>query len=504
MNYSIAIIEEQNEVLKRHLIRADGQEDLCFALYNISTSHKGLTAVITQVIYPKHGDRNIHGNVSFNAAFYDRVTALALKEKCGICFIHNHPANGWQGMSKDDINAENMLAPRVKATTSLPLVGLTLSQDGIWSGRFWIKEAPKTYVRHFCAQIRVVGKRLDISYYDELLPPVMFGNEFTRTISAWGDKKQSDLSRLRVGIVGLGSVGSIVAEALVRTGIMHISLIDFDIVEAKNLDRLQGIKPTDVGSLKVSAVQRYLQSISIEPQICIEAYPFSIAEDIGLKAALDCDVIFSCVDRPWPRYILNCISYANAIAIIDGGIDASANKTRSNLDQARWKSHAISPGRACLCCLGQYRPEDVALEQSGLLEQPHYIQNLPMDHFANRGENVFAFSLSLAGMEMQQFLSLILQPKGQYCGPKEYHFNSGTIDSDFDFNCKEKCIFPQIIISQGDKINSSLISKHLIAEQSRNQVIDLKIDVQREKAKWDFYYAKTIILKIIDKCKSIF
>lgn len=466
MNYSIAITEENNELLKKHLIRTDGQEDLCFALYNTTTGFTRTTAIIKEIIFPGKGDRSVHGNVSFTSQYYDRVSAESLKKRCGICFIHSHPSSGWQGMSYDDIEAEKMLSPRVKAVTSLPLVGMTLSNDFIWSARFWIKEGPKIYGRHFCAQVRVSGKKLHMSYYDELYPKYFFGAEFTRTISAWGSDKQANLARLKVGIVGLGSVGSIIAETLVRTGIKNITLIDFDIVEEKNLDRLQGLGRSSVGKHKVIAIQEYLRHIAVDKETNILALPFSIAEKEGIQAALDCDVLFSCVDRPWARFILNCLSYANFIPIIDGGIEANPNKKGDNIDQARWKAHTIGPGRSCLLCIGQYRPEDVALEQSGLLEDPHYIKNLPNDHFVNRGENVFAFSIGLAGIEMQQFLSLSLQPRNQYCGPKEYNFNSGNIDSDFPFNCKDDCEY-SLIAGDGDKINHTLIARHKLAEDSR-------------------------------------
>lgn len=54
------------------------------------------------------------------------------------------------------------------------------------------------------------------------------------------------LARLRVGVVGAGSVGALVAEALARTGVQHIRLIDFDSVETVNRDRLLHTSGIDV------------------------------------------------------------------------------------------------------------------------------------------------------------------------------------------------------------------------------------------------------------------
>lgn len=471
MDYSVAITENVNQVLRKHLIRHDRQEDLCFALYNISTGSSRTTALITEIILPDKGDRNVHGNVSFNADYFDRIGSIALKKGCGICFLHSHPAAGWQGMSNDDIIAEEMLAPRVKSVTGMPLVGLTVGTDQIWSARFWIKEAPKKYKRHFCKTVRVVGKALQVSYYDKIIPPPFFGEEYIRTVSAWGDRKQADISRLKVGIVGLGSVGSIVAESLLKTGIQHMVLMDFDTVEKKNLDRLQGIGPDSVGKAKVFEIKKRLEKIQIGSKVIIEALPYSIVEEDGFKSALNCDILFSCVDRPWPRFILNCIAYAHMIPVIDGGIDTNPNKKFTNIDQARWKAHVVGAGRRCLCCLGQFTPEDVALEQSGLLEDPTYIKNLPKEHFINAGENVFIFSLGLAAMEMQQFLSLSLQPRGQYYGPKEFDFNSGNIDSDFQFDCNKSCPY-DAMETLGDLATKNMTRKHLVAELHREKYLD--------------------------------
>ncbi len=59
-----------------------------------------------------------------------------------------------------------------------------------------------------------------------------------RTVSAWGARQQADLVRLRVGVIGAGSVGGFVGEALTRSGFEDVVLIDFDHIEEKKLDRL--------------------------------------------------------------------------------------------------------------------------------------------------------------------------------------------------------------------------------------------------------------------------
>jgi hypothetical protein len=467
MNYSVVISEGLQFELQKHLLRLDGQEDLCFAFFHLSTGKSRTSALVAEIVLPGEGDRNVHGNVSFNAGYFDRISSAALKKGCGIVFIHSHPSSGWQAMSNDDIKAEEMLAPRVKAMTGLPLVGMTIGTDEAWSARVWVKTAPKRYERFFCESVRVIGKGLRVTYYDKLIPKPFFNEAFSRTISAWGEQKQADISRLKIGIIGCGSVGSVVAEALIKTGIQYILLIDFDTVENKNLDRLQGIGPESVGKAKVHALKAHLDRVKVDQSVKIEALAYSIIETNGFSSALDCDVLFSCVDRPWPRFLLNLIAYAHMIPVIDGGIDTNPNKRVTNLDQARWKAHTVGPERNCLCCLGQFTPEDVALEQSGLLEDQTYIKSLPKDHFVNRGENVFVFSMGLAAMEMQQFLSLCLQPRGQYYGPKEFNFNSGTIDSDFDFNCKPNCAYEKMT-GLGDGATSGITTQHAIAEKHRS------------------------------------
>lgn len=470
MIYSVALRQSINTKLMGHLIREDGQEDLCFALYKKGSGNERVTGIITDIILPQVGDRNLHGNVSFNPCYFDKITHSALNENKGIVFIHSHPASGWQNMSKDDIETEKMLAPRVKAVTNNSLIGMTLGVDGAWSARFWNKTKPKNYNIDWCESVRVVGAKFSVTYNTKLLPALKFNEKFVRTISAWGKKNQEDIARIKVGIVGVGSVGSQIAESLLRTGVQKISLIDFDIVKKRNLDRLHGITTKNVGYLKTDIYSKLLNEYKLYQGQIIKSIPYSIVEEIGLNSVIDCDIVFCCVDRPWPRYILNCIAFTHHIPIIDGGIDSSFNKKTNNIEQARWRTYVAGPERRCMKCMEQYTPENVSLEQSGLLEDQNYIKELPDDHFSKRGENVYVFSLGLSGMQMQQFLSLVLAPKGVYYGPKEMDFTTGNIDFNFKFDCEKGCEFPKLI-DMGDDIKKTLIQRHKIAELSREKAL---------------------------------
>ena len=443
--YSIAMTEQVADAARRHLLREDVQEDLCFALWYASQGRSRLTALIHKLILPRNGERNVHGNASFEPAFFERALSEAAASGAGLALMHSHPLGvGWQGMSLDDVKAERGNAGAVLGATRQPFVGLTLAGDGAWSGRFWIRTAPRTYAWHNGATVRVVGNRLTVHYMDELAPPPMANGEQIRTISAWGEGAQWDLARLRVGLVGSGSVGGLVGDSLARTGFEDVTLIDFDTIELHNLDRLSYATREDVGLLKVETQAQYLRARATADPFQVEPINAAVFEEQGFRAALDCDVLFACVDRPWGRYIMNLIAYAHLIPVIDGGIAVRRNR-HGKLAAADWKAHTATIGRPCLQCLGQYDPGLVQTEREGWLDDPSYIEGLPKGHPLKARENVFAFSMACASNQLLQMLALTLAPLGQSNpGAQLYHFVGNISEEPAYGQCHPECQFPQI------------------------------------------------------------
>ncbi len=119
---------------------------------------------------------------------------------------------------------------------------MTLASDGSWSCRLWDRAGTPEHGE----SVRVVGTCFQVTWNDRLRPPPPVTDRQTRTVSAWGEIAQASLARLRVLVVGAGSVGLDVALRLAATGIVEVGVLDFDTLEIVNLDRMIGATFADV------------------------------------------------------------------------------------------------------------------------------------------------------------------------------------------------------------------------------------------------------------------
>ena len=92
---------------------------------------------------------------------------------------------------------------------------------------------------------------------------------FTRTIQLLGEEGFRALQNARVILFGVGGVGGWCAEALLRTGIGHLTIVDFDKVDTTNLNRQVVATHDNIGQSKVFEMQKRL--LSIAPQADIQA-----------------------------------------------------------------------------------------------------------------------------------------------------------------------------------------------------------------------------------------
>jgi len=468
---SIAMAEDVARQLEQHLLRPDGQEDLIFARYRRSSGRSRDSYILTDLVEPEPGDRAVHGNASFSGDYFLRAAGLAAEQSQGVALLHSHPGgSGWQGLSHDDDDAERGHAVQASILTGLPLVGLTLAgRDKTFSARAWPVVAGEPPRLDGAESVRVVGSRIVVHHNPKLRPEPRPTVRTERTVSAWGTAAQGNLVRLRVAIVGAGSVGAVVGEILARTGFRDVVVIDFDNVEERNLDRLLPATMADAVSKRSKAelLAVTMAAHAADPDAAFTYSRQSIVEPAGWAEAMDCDVIFSCVDRPWPRHVLNLAAYTALIPVVDGGIAVDVCDGR--LLGAEWRSHIAAPGRRCLSCIGQFDPADVAVEQAGLLDDPTYIEGLPADHHLRRGENVMAFSAACGSHEVLDLLRAVLGPNKQYdIGATLHHWTIDDNDHDTD-GCREDCLYDAEVYRSSSSVPTLSDAGHARARRVREQ-----------------------------------
>jgi hypothetical protein len=463
MRLSVAMSGGIARELQQHLIRADGQEDVCLAIYRRSTGANRRSALLRAICLPTPGERVVHGNASFTGDYVLRVAVEAAADGSGVAVLHSHPCGrGWQGMSGPDADAEQSYAYLVSETTGLPLLGMTLAGvDRRWSARFWNQRGDWTA----CESVRVIGDVLTVSWNDALRPAPPLQETQVRTVSGWGPKVQADIARLRVLVVGAGSVGLEVALRLVASGIEHVAVMDFDTVKLVNLDRLIGATRLDalLHLAKVDVARRLLAQASTAKRPDIRAFDCSICEPAGQHVALDYDLIFSCVDRPWPRAVLNSTAYADLIPVIDGGIDIDPFPDEG-MRNATWRSHVIRPGRPCMACNRQLDLGAVSADREGLLDDREYIRGGRREGRPRR-QNVAVLSVSVVAGLLAQFVSFVAKPGGQgEPGPLQYVLSTHTLEH-LPYTTQPSCYFENEGV-MGDR-RLLLTGRHPRAESAR-------------------------------------
>lgn len=93
---------------------------------------------------------------------------------------------------------------------------------------------------------------------------------FSRTEMLIGSKGMDVLSKSKVAIFGVGGVGSYAAEALARSGIGHITLIDKDVIDKTNINRQIHANIHTIGKPKVIAMRERI--LSINPYAEVDVY----------------------------------------------------------------------------------------------------------------------------------------------------------------------------------------------------------------------------------------
>ncbi len=237
--------------------------------------------------------------------------------------------------------------------------------------------------------------------------------EFDRQARAFGAQSTVDIGRLRVAVVGCGGTGSAVVSLLTRVGVKSLALLDRDVVELTNLNRLHfsTVYDASLGRPKVDAVGEGAARIGL-PLKVLRLRSFA-DEKAGLELLRACDVVFGCTDDHLGREVLNRLAHFYFIPVIDLGLLIEPRE-EGGYDTFDGRVTVVQPGYPCQSCRGLISDEQVYLESlrrdPAIFEQRRQAGYVP--NSADPSPVVVTFTTEVASMAVNELLHRIIGFRG--------------------------------------------------------------------------------------------
>ena len=334
--------------IESHLLKGPG-ERFAFAYTRcLRPGDDPILEVVGTELIPEHDTSCDRTGWTVNDDALDRVHNKALASGLGLVEFHNHEF-GPPGFSVID---EAGLEPMARYVTAMLLerpYGAGVYADGRVHVEYWTPKSDGLHRGRF-RSVTVSGDELRM-----LNPPQSTAaGRLTRQSDVLGPHGMGTLAGLRVAIVGAGGTGSQAALAIGYLGVEDLLILDDDIVEESNLNRLVTAGYADLEAPKTLTARRRLREIN--PTLRVRLGP-AVTPDGGPSELADVDIIFGCVDNDGPRDVLNQIAVDLAIPYID---IATAIFTDASPPIIGGRVIVVTPGSACLHCLQELDPAEVA------------------------------------------------------------------------------------------------------------------------------------------------
>jgi hypothetical protein len=323
------------------------------------------------------------------------IANRARKEKLGVALVHTHPqAIGQPCFSPVDDAGEQSLAEyfQRRVTTGAHLA-LVIGSEGCCARRLGTTQDVAVWEIGSCARpLFYPALHVSTAAHD-------------RQVRAFGVRGQAIVSQITVAVVGAGGTGSLAAQQLAHLGVPRFILIDPDMVEATNLNRLVGATPADIGEWKVEIAARHIRSIN--PAAEIVTLVADIVDETTTSALYGADFVFLCTDSHASRAVVGQIAYQFFIPCIDMGVSITARDNA--ITHVTGRVQMLAPGLPCLACTQaldgeQIRQEMLTPEQRA---SDPYVQGVHEPQPA-----VISLNSTAAALSITMFLSALTPVPG--------------------------------------------------------------------------------------------
>lgn len=140
---------------------------------------------------------------------------------------------------------------------------------------------------------------------------------FVRSEMLLGQGSSALLAEKRVAVLGIGGVGSYAVEALARSGVGHLLLVDHDTLDPSNLNRQLPALDSTLGLAKTVVVRERV--LDINPSAVVETKEeFCLPENIDILLSPELDYIIDTVDTVAAKIAIADYGYRHNIPVISG------------------------------------------------------------------------------------------------------------------------------------------------------------------------------------------
>lgn len=356
----LRLAETQYHALMSHLFPGDNDEHGAVVLAGVSRAANELVLCVREIHTAKEpSDYSVgtFGHRALAPQFIHRLITRARDERLAYLAVHNHLSDREVGFSAVDLASHERGYPALlDIARGMPIGALVFGRRSIQADVWQIGKR-----RLSLAKAVVVGNSIRTLEPRPQRRGTRTTPEHDRQVRMLGERGQLALSKLRVAIVGLGGVGSVVAETVARLGVGRFLLIDNDRIEASNLGRIIGATRTDAMKrrLKVDVARRAI--LRANPRAKIASIADDVAKASVARQIRHCDYVFLAADSMRARLVVNAISNQYFVPGVQMGAKIRVAPDGS-LEDAMSANRAIRPGGGCLWCNQLIDPQILARE----------------------------------------------------------------------------------------------------------------------------------------------
>ncbi len=339
-------------------------------------------------------DDRTRASVRLNGGFCLPIEKKARLNKWSLVYCHTHPReNGPPQFSYIDDGSEAQLGPYASSRSpGVPHLSLLFGREQV---------VVRELGRGVGVRALEIGESFNLNYDPSSAERIEAVHD--RQIRAFGREGQRVLAGLKVAIVGAGGTGSVTIQQLAHLGVNSFVIIDPDVVDATNLNRLVGAAASDVGkTAKVEVASRVIRSL--RPKAVINAVQRDVNEEFVARQLREVDFIFCCTDSHASRHLVNQLAYQYLIPVIDVGV--AIHRPADGKVQIAGRVTMLAPGLPCLWCAEQLDPNQVRREL--LNEEQSRADPYILGFVGIVQPSVISLNSTVASLAVTMFLSAVV------------------------------------------------------------------------------------------------